>query len=106
MAYNAFTEIVVDESNDTIILKGQSPEPLGPNAQIVVAVMQDPNDEDAARLQGDVNDAQDNPWVAEFPLDGAPFKNGDEVVVAGMARSDEDDIFVWGDKRTIDLKSG
>jgi hypothetical protein len=106
MAFNAFTNVLIDEVTKEVLVKGESSPNLEANPRFVVAVaaLDDPN---TKRTQGDqTEDATASVWTTRLPqpADAEPFEPGDEVFVSGIATSDDSEPFVWGDTKTIDLK--
>ncbi len=106
MAFNAFSNVSIDAATNDLLVKGTSDPPLDSGAKFVVAVaaVDDPN---GRRIQGDdTNDPAAGDWVTRVPqsADFEPFKEGDEVYVSGVALIGDVAEFVWGDRKTIDLK--
>jgi hypothetical protein len=106
MAFNAFSNVLIDEATKDLLVKGTSDPPLDAGARFVVAVasVEDPNNR---RTQGeDTDDPTAGDWVTRVPqpADAEPFQAGDEVYISGVVLIDDVAQFVWGDRKAIDLK--
>lgn len=97
MAFNAFDELNFDEQTKTLVVHGITTPALGEGAEIQVAVSA--VDDPQKRCQGPSADPNSGDWIAE--LVDTPFQGGDEVFLSGMARSAEDELFLWSDRKTI-----
>ncbi len=78
MAFNAFSNVLIDAATNDLLVKGTSDPPLDPGAKFVVAVasVDDPN---SKRTQGDdTNDPTAGDWVTRVPqpADAEPFQGG------------------------------
>ena len=106
MPHGLFTEAFVDEKLGKVIVKGESEENLGANAEILVAVIDVKNA--ARRVQAEASDVGARDWTAELDLNpegspDKPFQKCEEVYVVGTAFVPTSDHgrFVWGEKREL-----
>lgn len=106
MAFNAFRNVLIDAATNELLVKGVSQPPLGSDATFVVAVAS-AESPTTRRAQGaDTDNPGSSEWVTRVPqpVDGEPFKEGDEVFISGVAMVDGEAVFVWADLKPIDLK--
>jgi len=98
MAFHAFDSVKYDKATDSLEVVGTSNRDLGDGAEIHVAVV-DVKDEDR-RCQDKVGDKVAlKSWTVTFP--DSPFRDGEEVLVAGMSKDDDVPVFVWAESFTI-----
>ena len=117
MAFNAFTEVVLDERRNVLIVKGTSNPPQGADAKIFAAVISVDDPDCRRTLPGRVLNPNDDPWEAEVPnalqknddakcAEATPFtaKEGN-VFVVGSAKSSTHGFELWVNELPLGTKA-
>ncbi len=106
MAFNAFTEVKIDDENGLLLVKGFCDPLLGAGAQILVSASKDPRDPEAPRCQIAALNPQSDGWHAEIPLSEVPVDDGDRVFIGGFATAEGVDDYLWADAVEVGVKAG